>query len=579
MTPSVATPRGGARGRGKFRHWFLLGISLAPAAGAAPRPVTFTQDIAPIIFEHCAGCHRPGQPTPFPLLTYSDVRRRAKQIVEVTGQGFMPPWLPEAGHAPLAHERRLSADQIARLRDWYLADTPEGPAAALPPLPQWPADWQLGPPDLVLRLPRAYPLVADGPDVYRNFVLPSPLRETRHFRALEFHPGPGGIVHHAFVRVDRRGEAQKLEGTEATPGFGGMKLPAGVEAAGGYFLGWQPGKTPTAEPPGYGWTLEPGQNLLIMAHLKPSGKPTDFTPELGLYFAPAPPTNATVLFTLGSLSLAIPPGETNYLVTDEFLLPAPVDLLSVLPHAHYLARELEGSVVRPDGTGEILIRIPDWDFNWQGDYRFAPPIHLPAGSRLRMRYRYDNSAANPRNPHSPPREVVYGPQSTDEMAELWFQAHVTDAAAAAAMKKAFDAKQDQLVMDFIHFRVAHFPTNAEARTDLGFFQMRDNDEAAALANFRQAARDDPQADRPHYYIGLILRGQADLAGARAEFETALRLNPTNSRAHGNLGIILLQQGNLRRAERSLREALRLDPADELARQSLDALLKAPKVNP
>ena len=581
MTQSAAPARGVARGRGIFRAWFLLGITLAPSvlAGSAAAPVTFTQDIAPIVFEHCAGCHRPGQPAPFPLLTYAQVRGRAQQIAEVTAQGFMPPWMPEAGHAPLAHERRLTSAQIARLHDWFLADTPEGPAAALPPLPRWPAEWELGVPDVVLRLPHPYTLAADGPDVYRNFVLPSPLPAARHIRALEFHPGPGGIVHHAFVRVDRRGGAQRREGTESAPGFAGMDLPAGVEMPGGYFLSWQPGKVPTAEPPGYGWTLEPGQGLVVEAHLKPNGKPADLAPEIGLYFTALPPTNATVVFSLGSLSLALPPGETNYVVKDDFLLPAPVDLLSVLPHAHYLGRELEGSVIRPDGTTEILLRIPDWDFHWQGDYRFAGPIHLPAGSRLRMRYRYDNSAANPRNPHSPPREILYGPQSADEMAELWFQARVADPVVAKSLRQAYEAKKGERLLNYVHFRLARNPRDATARTELGVFQMGAKDHAAALVSFQQAIVDDPTADEPHYYTGVIRRLRGDLNGARGEFETAIRLHPGNSRAHGNLGLIFLQQGNLPRAERSLREALRLDPADELARRNLEVVLKSPRINP
>src|SRR5262249_45502657 len=131
--------------------------------------------------------------------------------------------------------------------------------------------------------------------------------------------------------------------------------------------------------------------------------------------------NFTMIFTLCSLSIAIPPGADAYPLADNLILPVDVDVLAVLPHTHYLGKTLEGLAVFPGGARQRLLYIPDWDFNWQGDYRYSRPVHLPAGTVLQMRYVYDNSSANPRNPNQPPKEVLYGPQSSDEMGELWFQ--------------------------------------------------------------------------------------------------------------------------------------------------------------
>ena len=561
----------------KMRRRAALGCAVAmlggALAGGAPA-VTFNREVAPLVFQHCAVCHRPGQPGPFPLLTYADVRSHARQIVGVTSRGYMPPWPPEAGTHRLRDERRLTAGQIQIFADWLAAGTPEGDPHDLPAPPQWSAEWQLGPPDAVARMPLKYQLAADGPDVYRNFVLPVALPAAKYVRAVEFRPVNPRIVHHAFMQVDRRGGSRKLDGRDGQPGFGGMNLPGGVEMMpGDYFLSWQPGKIASAEEPGYGWPLAPGDDFVLEAHLKPSGKVEDLQCEIGLYFTEIAPTNQTVVFALKNYNLLIPPGVSNYVAEDEFILPVPVELRYIFPHAHFLGRTLAAYATRPGGSPEALIRIPDWDFNWQADYRYAEPVRLPAGSTLRMHYEYDNSPGNARNPGAPPHEVRYGPQSADEMAELTLQVRVADAAAGAQLRAAYETNKARRFRGYAEFRLAQNPRDAAARKDLGLFQYRDKEEEAAAASFQQAAADDPLADEPHYYLGLIHRTHRRLGEARTEFETAIRLNPENAKAHGNLALIFMEQGNLKRAERSLREALRLNPADELAREALEQVRK------
>ena len=197
-------------------------------AGAAstyvPRPhgtLTFSKDVAPIVFQNCAPCHRPGQSAPFALLSYSDVNKRAKQIGEVTARRYMPPWLPEPGYGEFADVRRLTTDQLGVIQQWLAEGGIEGKPEDLPPTPKWAEGWQLGEPDLVVRLPQPYTLAAEGKDVYRNLVIPIPVPERRYVKAVEFQPGDSKVIHHAFINVDRTLESRRLAQKETPPGYPG----------------------------------------------------------------------------------------------------------------------------------------------------------------------------------------------------------------------------------------------------------------------------------------------------------------------------------------------------------------------
>ena len=239
----------------------LCALLCGLTATAAEAPVTFNKEIAPVVFKNCATCHRPGQAGPFSLLNYADVKKHAKEIAAVTARRYMPPWLPESAPGEFIGDRRLTDAQIQLFQHWLDAGTPEGNAADLPALPTWPSDWQLGKPDLVVTMPKQYVLAADGHDVYRNFVIPAALTASRTVRAVEFRPDNRRIVHHAFVEIDYTGSAKALEGGDGAPGFPGMILPQGVRMPTGYSLSWQPGKMAMFEPPGFGWTLQPGQDV------------------------------------------------------------------------------------------------------------------------------------------------------------------------------------------------------------------------------------------------------------------------------------------------------------------------------
>jgi hypothetical protein len=378
-------------------------------------PLTFTHDIAPILYKHCAGCHHPGEVAPFSLLTYADVAKRAALIADVTGSRYMPPWKPVAGYGHFRGERRLTEVEIAKIRQWADDGAPEGDPAHLPPVPKFPAGWQLGQPDLVAQMPEPFIVPADGPDVYQCFVIPLPIAQQKFERAAEFRPGNAQVVHHALMFLDPMHIARRHASSYScfgTPGF----LPSGALG------GWSPGSAPIVMPPGTATTLYKDTDLVVQIHFHPTGKPEPVRAAVGIYFTDQAPTRHLVDLPLVSRRIDIPPGATAYKASDSFELPVDVEAVGIIPHAHYICKEMQGWAILPGGRKQWLLWIRDWDFNWQEQYHYARPLKLPAGTRLFMEFTYDNSAANPHNPNHPPRRVRWGAESTDEMAGLHIQA-------------------------------------------------------------------------------------------------------------------------------------------------------------
>ncbi len=417
-----------SRRHGRWDRLVLLGcISIAMVGGCdrpgaktagAPGGITYHQNIAPIMAQHCATCHHPGDAAPFDLITYADVSKRARDIAKVTRSRFMPPWLPEPGYGHFANERRLSDVEIATIGQWVENGAPEGQPAATPATQQWKEGWRLGEPDLVVQMPQTYTLPADGKDIYRNFVIPLPLETSRWVKAVELRPGNKRIVHHGFIMFDTSGSARKRDGQDVEVGYEGMDPGEDVRAPSGQFLSWQPGAMPSM---GQAWRLPKGSDMVLQLHMRPSGKAEPIQSSLAIYFTNQPPTRTPFSFILRSTTIDIPAGEKNYIVESSYTLPVDVEVTAILPHAHYLGKRLEAWATLPDGKREPLILIKEWDFNWQGDYQYATPVALPKGTKLAMRYSFDNSQDNPRNPNHPPQRVKYGLQSRDEMAELGLQ--------------------------------------------------------------------------------------------------------------------------------------------------------------
>jgi len=564
-----------------FGLWLKFRPSSHPATSDTftPRPrgqLTFAKDISPIVFRHCSACHRPGQTAPFSLLNYQDVKKHAADIAIVTARRYMPPWLPDSAHGEFLGDRRLSADQIGVIQQWISEGTAEGQPSDLAPLATWSGEWQLGTPDLILTMPQPYLLPAEGRDVYRNFVIPAAISSRRHVRAVEFHPGNPKVVHHAFIKVDRTSDSRRRDAKDPEPGFSGMSSVA--EVPGGHFLGWQPGRQPSLLPEGLAWNLEPGNDLVVLMHLNPRGSVEQVQASVGLFFTDKVPTNTCFKIRLTSYALEIPANARDYTVQDSYVLPVDVQLLAVLPHAHYLCKEMWGWAISSEGTTNQLLHIPQWDFNWQGDYRYAKPVSLKKGTTLAMRYTYDNSTNNIRNPNVPPKAVTYGLQSSDEMAELWFQVLARGDAELSRLDRDYENKIARAFLDHDEFLLRKDPSDPDAHEDIGMSLMGQGRWAEAEQHFRKAIEVRPGFAKAHYDLGIVLRRLNRLAEARTELESALRLNPDDFKAHGNLGFIALQEGDPSAARSHFETALRLNPGDDMARAGLGDVTNALRRN-
>jgi tetratricopeptide (TPR) repeat protein/mono/diheme cytochrome c family protein len=586
---------------------FLLSYSMsgltAPQSPQETRntnsQVTFNKDIASILFHYCAACHRPGESGPFSLLSYKDAKSHARQIAAVTQSRFMPPWLPEPGEFKFADELRLSDAQIAMIAQWVEQGAVEGAPSDLPPTPSFAEGWQMGTPDLVIKADKPYQLPASGTDQYWNFIFRTPVNKTRWLKGIEVRPGDQRVVHHANVLVDRMESARAQESSPGA-GFGGMEIKIESEAfdPDSHFLFWKPGTAPYTEPDGMALRLDAGTDLVLNIHLQPSGKAEWIQPSLGLYFTEQSATRFPMLLQLeNDRKLDIPPGEKNFLVTDEFTLPEDVQLLAIYPHAHYVGKDLQAFAKFPNGTQKSLIHIPAWDLNWQAVFRYEAHVELPAGTVISMRYRYDNSDENIRNPNVPPKRVVGGNRASDEMAHLWLQvlprSNPGNTGDPRRILQEAMARHnvDKNPADF----EAHYNLGAmlQGRGDLGAAEkqyalalsIRPEDATvnnaiaganlaaghpdAAVTYLQTALRSRPDYFDAHYNLGTALAMQNNFAAAVEEFRAAVRLNTEDANAEANLGAALAELGNWKEAREHLEKALAINPALANARDNLE----------
>ena len=411
----------------------LLALSsavLLRAGGATiGGPVTFNGQIAKVVHQRCASCHRPGQAAPFSLLTYEDVSKRAALIRAVTESRYMPPWHAEPGYGKFKDERRLPDHEVELLAAWVAAGAPEGSGAA-PPLPSFPEGWNLGEPDLEIAMEEPYTVPADGPDVYRNFPARVPTQEDRWVRAIEFKPLARTVVHHSLFAADTTGKAREYDAEDDIPGYAGMS--GGIKGKIS-LRGWAVGGGPRIFPEEAPIRLPAGSDFIFESHFHPSGKPETEVSTVAMYFSDEPATKEQITFQLppafgSGAGLDIAPGDSDYTISESLTLPAAIELHSVTPHAHYIGKEFKSWAELPDGGEVPLIWIKDWDFAWQDMYVFEERVVLPAGTTVRTRITYDNSAENPRNPSHPPKRVYWGTGSEDEMGSVVFHGLALDEA-------------------------------------------------------------------------------------------------------------------------------------------------------
>jgi mono/diheme cytochrome c family protein len=398
------------------------GLPAAPAAEpkSSRAQVTYARDVAPILFKSCVSCHRPGNIAPVSLLTYEDARRNADLMADVTRIRFMPPWHADS-HGEFANERKLTPEEIETIREWAVSGTAEGDKKDLPKLPEFPEGWQLGTPDCVLKPAQAYTVPAEGPDEYRYYVLPTNFGSDRWLSAIEYRPGNMRVTHHIIAFADSSGAARRRSdraggAAYAESGDGIGFIPTAVLG------GWAPGNLPEALPPGVGLLLPKGADIVLQVHYHKDGKPEQDLPSIGLHFCSSAVDKRLRILPLFA-PIDIPPGDPDYVAhAIPYLAFDDMTVIDVMPHMHYLGKEMTIRARLPDGTVRQLIHVPRWDFNWQTTYRYKSFVKLPAGSLLGMNAHFDNSKDNPKNPNSPPREVKFGEATTDEMCLgfLWF---------------------------------------------------------------------------------------------------------------------------------------------------------------
>jgi len=409
-------------------------VAVATASESIDR-VTWSSDVAELVHRRCGRCHRTDAVAPFPLRTYDDVVEHRRQMLDVVTRRIMPPWKPRPGFGHFQDDLRLSDGELALFRGWLESGLPRGEIATEPVAPDYPGGWSLGEPDLVLRMPEPVPIPAEGEDIYWYFVIPSGLKSDRMISAIEFRPGNPRAVHHASFRYDDTGSARRLDAADPAPGYrryGGWGF-----GGGGTLGGWAVGVQSRHLREGLGRPIAAGSDFVLQVHYHPTGRIEQDQSQMGLYFVPGPVRGSegksgqitpVVEVMVGEMSLEIPAGVANHRHPSEYTFPVPVTIHSVLPHMHLLGRRCRSWAETPDGDQFPLVAIDDWDFNWHSQYHLSHPLRLPAGTRVIHEAWYDNTAANPLNPHSPPRRVIWGEGTSEEMGLLFLDV-TTDSAA------------------------------------------------------------------------------------------------------------------------------------------------------
>ncbi len=400
----------------------IFWLSLLLAKSLPSSAATYTRDVAPILEKHCVQCHREGEVGPFALDTYETARKHARQVALAATTGFMPPWKPVTPSLAFHRERKLTATEKATIQAWATAGAPKGEAATVPSTtPSAPVQ-----PDRVWTMAEPYPVPAAGEDQYRCFVVPTQNTEPCYVDSFAFQPGNRRVVHHALMFFDLSGAARRMDAAADGPGYPcfGTRGFLPTSSLGG----WSPGNGFLQMPPGTAVRVPPGADLVLQIHYHPTGKPEADQSSVAVRFSKSPPSKKLLDIPLTSSHIDIAVGTANYRVHDTFELPVDVTLWQVIPHAHFLARRVRAWVTLSSGIRKPILTITDWDFNWQDIYQLKTPLALKAGSTLEMEILYDNTAGNPRNPNRPPKRVVWGPGTADEMAGMHFNVTVDDEA-------------------------------------------------------------------------------------------------------------------------------------------------------
>lgn len=395
----------------------LAGMAFAEPSTA---PVTFNKEILPIFQKRCQECHRPGDVAPMALMNFKDSRPWAKSIKAAVLSKKMPPWFADNSKQHYLNDRSLSQTEIDTIVKWVDAGTPEGDAKDAPAPLQFVEGWAMGKPDLVVEMPKAFHVPATGQVEYQYVIIPTGLKEDKWVVAAEVRPGDRKVMHHVITQVREPGNtwmADMKPGVVFVPPKGNGR---GGQLSGG-LNGYVPGQVirPANEGPHRGTLLKAGSDIVFQLHYTPNGKETDDQTKIGLIFAKEPPTEKLMGGNSALMRLSIPANTSDVKFTAVSTIPVDGDLVSMMPHAHVRGKAFEYKITRPDGSSEIALSVPKYDFNWQLTYWLEKPIHMPKGTKVELTAWYDNSANNPYNP-DPNKEVHWGEQTTEEMMMGYF---------------------------------------------------------------------------------------------------------------------------------------------------------------
>jgi Copper type II ascorbate-dependent monooxygenase, C-terminal domain len=423
--------------------WRYLGIAgvvaLVVSVGAfkpatpPPSAPTFYKDVLPILQDHCQSCHRPGEVAPMPLVTYEQARPWADSIDHAVEMRMMPPWFADPRFGHFSNDPSLTQQQISTISAWARADAPAGQPSDAPPAKKWTEGWSIAAPDVVVKMPQAVQIPADGEVEYTYEIVPTHFAEDRWVRMSEFRPGSPAHVHHAVVYI-RPPESQWLRHAPVGVPFTASTLKDPLERRQAHettsdlLLVYAPGSSPDEWPEGMAKFIPAGSDLVFQMHYTTNGHAAQDQTSIGIVFSKASPNQRVITLQLNNHALIIPPGADDFRVDVQGTLPNDATLLSLFPHMHLRGKRFEYDIVRDDGSVEVLLRV-NYHFHWQLSYRLAEPRFLKAGTKLRAIAWYDNSKNNPHNP-DPTKTVTWGDQTSDEMMVGFF-----DVAVPAAMDK------------------------------------------------------------------------------------------------------------------------------------------------
>ncbi|MBI3737293.1 hypothetical protein HY256_12375 [Candidatus Sumerlaeota bacterium] len=400
---------------------FTTGLQRCAADDA--EPITYNKHIAKIFQSKCQTCHRPNQLAPMSLLSYQETRPWVKAIKKAVTEKKMPPWGAAPGYGPFNNDPSLTPEELGMIVSWADQGAPEGNPSDLPEPVKWNEDgWLAGVPDVILKTDRPYIVrpTGENEDLYQFLVVPTNFKQDTWINGIEYNPDNKRVVHHIIGFIDTTGQAAKKDAETPEPGFACGMAGGGFAKVDGMLSGWAPGTQPSIMPKGMGKLIKAGSDIVLQMHYfnRTSTEQPDNS-AIGFHLAHGSIHKMLRIYPVSAWSIYIPAGEPNAEHRAKWDLPEGITLYSIMPHMHFIGKDMTISLASPDGAVKPILEIPHYDFNWQLIYSYAEPMELAKRTQIQMVAHHDNSDKNPANPSKPPIDVHWGESTTEEMAIAW----------------------------------------------------------------------------------------------------------------------------------------------------------------